>query len=208
VDDSEEHRLDVLDVPAAEQRAEVPKRLGLRPAPRLDPLRSLRLDAEVRGDVPWPGRLTALVLDLMISGLVLAGCRPDRNGVVRAMCASASAISSGRSTRPVATVQRRSTVVASRCAVGPEVMVADLTYAANGWVRVRARVTGSSPATLRVRAWAEGQPEPEIWHFTGTDSQAGLQKPGAVGLRAYLGSSSTNAPILVRFDDIVVTDLQ
>jgi hypothetical protein len=38
-----------------------------------------------------------------------------------------------------------------------------------------------------------------------TDASSGLQVAGGVGLVTYLSGSSTNFPIVVSFDDLVVT---
>ena len=86
--------------------------------------------------------------------------------------------------------------------VGSDVLVANVTLAAGDFIRVRAKVTGASPTTIRVRAWADGTAEPTTWTYTGTDSVAALQAPGGVGLQAYLSSSTTNAPVLVTVDDL------
>ena len=86
--------------------------------------------------------------------------------------------------------------------IGGDVLVANLTQTPDGFVRVRAEVTGASPTTIRIRAWADGTTEPTTWTYTGTDSVAALQAPGGVGLRAYLSSSTTNAPVLVTVDDL------
>jgi hypothetical protein len=64
-------------------------------------------------------------------------------------------------------------------------------------------VTGASPTTIRVKAWADGQPEPSSWQFAATNSTAAVQGAGSVGLRVYM--SSTNAPVTFGFDDFSVT---
>ncbi len=43
------------------------------------------------------------------------------------------------------------------------------------------------------------------WQLTTTDSTAGLQAAGGVGLVTYLSGTSTNFPIVVSFDDLLVT---
>ena len=89
--------------------------------------------------------------------------------------------------------------------LGPEVRVTGLSYAADSVVWLRARVTGSNPTTIQVRAWADGQLEPTTWQFSATDSTAALQSAGAVGVVTYLSSGSTNVPLVVRIDDLLVT---
>jgi hypothetical protein len=67
------------------------------------------------------------------------------------------------------------------------------------------QVTGANPTTMRIRAWADGSTEPTTWQFTSTNAAAGLQVAGGVGIRSYIGSATTNAPILVRVDDLLAT---
>jgi len=104
--------------------------------------------------------------------------------------------------RLIRTVNNRETTL------GTITPVPNVTHQANRFVWVRAQVVGSSPATLRVKVWADGQAEPTAWLVTATDTTAALQAPGAVGLRAYTGPSTTNAPVLVTFDDFQVTSVQ
>jgi hypothetical protein len=66
---------------------------------------------------------------------------------------------------------------------------------------LRARVRGTNPTTISIRAWTGGQPEPDAWQLTLTDSHAPVQRPGFLGLRANLSSRASNAPATVEFDD-------
>lgn len=102
-------------------------------------------------------------------------------------------------------VQPTRVVGAVEIAIGPEVVVAGLAHAPGAPIWVRAQMTGSDPTTITIRVWAAGQPEPSSWAVSVTDASAGLQSAGAAGLRAYLGGSSTNAPLLVSWDDWSVT---
>jgi hypothetical protein len=79
---------------------------------------------------------------------------------------------------------------------------AGVTYAAGTQINTRLQVTGTSPTTLRLKVWPASAPEPASWQMTGTDSSAGLQAPGAVGLSAYLSGSATNAPITLRMTGV------
>jgi hypothetical protein len=89
--------------------------------------------------------------------------------------------------------------------IASSVTVAGLSHAASSFIWVRAQVTGSSPTTIRVKAWAAGQTEPSGWQFSATNSTSGVQSAGALGLRAYASSSLGNAPITFSFDDFTVT---
>ena len=103
------------------------------------------------------------------------------------------------------TVNASKLVSGSESPLGAPVVVSGLSQSANSWIWVRARVTGANPTTVSVRAWADGQSEPATWQFTATDSAATLQSAGGVGLRAYLATGATNAPVTVSFDDYAVT---
>lgn len=91
--------------------------------------------------------------------------------------------------------------------LGGEATVPNVTQAANSYIWVRGQVTGTNPTTLRLKAWVAGQSEPSNWLYTVTDSTSALQGAGGVGLRAYLSSAATNAPVLFLFDDFTVTSV-
>jgi len=69
-------------------------------------------------------------------------------------------------------------------------------------LQVRLQVVGTSPSTVRVKVWTTGTAEPTAWQRTATDSSPGLQAAGAVGLTTYLSGSATNAPVVLRMDDL------
>ena len=87
---------------------------------------------------------------------------------------------------------------------GAAVVVTGLTQVPGTFIWLRALITGASPTTINVKAWADGLPEPATWNFTATNSAAALQGSGAVGLRTYLQTTVTNAPSTVSFDDLYV----
>jgi PKD repeat protein len=88
-------------------------------------------------------------------------------------------------------------------AIAAETQVSGITMAAGQQLLVRVQVTGTSPTTIRARVWKAGTTEPTTWQKTASDSTAGLQVPGGVGLYFYLSGSATNAPITVSVDDLV-----
>ena len=96
------------------------------------------------------------------------------------------------------TVTRDGTVLAGGALPG-------VTLAAGEQLAVRVQVQGTSPTTLRARAWKAGGPEPTAWHVTRTDTTAALQAPGGIRFTSYLSSSATNGPVAVRYDDLQVT---
>ncbi len=93
----------------------------------------------------------------------------------------------------------------SQAAIGAEAVVTGLTYTPGTPLWVRAQFTGTSPTTIRLKAWT-GTTEPTTWTYTGTDSTAPLQIAGTVGLRTYLSANVTTAPVNVTWDELTVTD--
>jgi hypothetical protein len=93
----------------------------------------------------------------------------------------------------------------SESALGKPVVVNGLSVTPGSFIWFRAQVTGANPTTIRVKVWADGQQEPSSWHFTTTSSQTALQGVGGAGLRTYLESSVSNAPVTITFDDYSVT---
>ena len=80
-----------------------------------------------------------------------------------------------------------------------------LTLAAGDRLRVRVQVEGTSPTTVRARAWKVGSTEPTTWQYTATDSTAGLQTGGGVRLTTYASSTVTGGAIVARYDDLLAT---
>jgi chitodextrinase len=81
-----------------------------------------------------------------------------------------------------------------------------VTYAVGDLLNLRVQVLNTAPAaTIRTRVWKVGTPEPSTWLRSVTDSTAGLQAPGSIGVLVYNSSSATNAPLTVKLDDLIVT---
>ena len=70
-------------------------------------------------------------------------------------------------------------------------VVPGLTYTAGTKLQVRFQAVGTSPTTLRVKVWPQGQTEPAAWVLSRTDSTAALQTRRE---RRFL-------PLRVRLDD-------
>ncbi|SMQ72678.1 PKD repeat-containing protein [Plantibacter sp. VKM Ac-1784] len=83
------------------------------------------------------------------------------------------------------------------------VTVPGLTYTAGQALQIKLQVTGASPTTLGAKVWVAGATEPTAWQVQATDSTAGLQSAGLVGLSSYLSGSTTNGPVTVTFDDLL-----
>ena len=91
--------------------------------------------------------------------------------------------------------------------IGSELKVAGLTYVPGTDLKVHGQASGVSPTTLVARVWPAAGTEPATWQVSRSDSTAGLQGPGSVGVRAYMSSGTTNAPISVAFDGLLATPL-
>lgn len=79
--------------------------------------------------------------------------------------------------------------------------VPGLSCTAGQRIRLRVQATGTSPTTLRVKAWPVGTTEPAGWHLTATSTAAALQAGGVVGIEGYVSGATTNAPNSIRYDD-------
>ena len=99
----------------------------------------------------------------------------------------------------------RTSSTGAETTIRAEATLAGLTASAGTQIRVRLQVTGTSPTTVRAKVWAATAPEPAAWAASVTDSTAGLQVAGSVGVNTYLSSSTTNAPLVVRVDDLAIT---
>lgn len=85
------------------------------------------------------------------------------------------------------------------------VAVPGVTYAAGQQLNLRVQAVGTAPTTFRAKVWPATQAEPAAWQASVTDSTAGLQSAGSVGLRTYLSAAATVTPITVRFDNYLVS---
>ncbi len=86
--------------------------------------------------------------------------------------------------------------------VQSEVILPGVSYTPGMQLLVRLQVTGTNPTTVRVKVWPSTASEPTAWLRSATDTAAGLQASGAVGLTTYLSSSATNAPVVLRLTDL------
>ncbi|WNB85078.1 PKD domain-containing protein [Cellulomonas sp. ATA003] len=74
-----------------------------------------------------------------------------------------------------------------------------VTYAAGTELSIRLQVTGTSPTTVRAKAWKRGTTEPSAWQVSATDSTPNLQKPGGIATSTYVSGSASNAPVTASF---------
>ena len=94
----------------------------------------------------------------------------------------------------------------TQAGIGSEVEVPGLTYTPGTQIWVRAQFTGTSPTTIRLRAWT-GATEPSGWTYTATDSAAALQTEGGIALRGFLSSNANPAPVTMTWDELTVNQL-
>lgn len=91
--------------------------------------------------------------------------------------------------------------------IASEITVPGLTVAAGEALQVRGQAVGTSPTTVRMKLWRAGTSEPAAWTLSTTDSTAGIQSAGAIGMAPYLPGGVTNAPIRVSVDDFLATQV-
>jgi PKD repeat protein len=85
---------------------------------------------------------------------------------------------------------------------GGEIVVPNLTYTAGSTLNVRVQTTGTGTTRIAVTVWT-GNTEPAAAQLIRTDTTAGLQKVGGVGLAAYRPTGVTTANA-VRFGTVTV----
>lgn len=83
-----------------------------------------------------------------------------------------------------------------------ETPITGLTVAPGDAVQVRLQVLGTPTATVRAQVWKSSGAEPVSWAVTRTDTRVGMQAAGGIGLSIYASSTSTNAPLTVRFAQV------
>lgn len=90
----------------------------------------------------------------------------------------------------------------SEVVLQPAIDVPGLTLAAGDILAVRVQASGTNPTTLRAKVWKSGSAEPAAWQRSVTDTTAGLQAAGGIGINMYLSSTATNAPVTLALDDL------
>jgi hypothetical protein len=80
--------------------------------------------------------------------------------------------------------------------------IAGLSQTVGQGYRVACRaVTSGGSTQVAAKLWRSGASEPASWQLTSTDSTAGLQAAGGVGISAYNSSSATQ-PVTLSVDDV------
>ncbi|OFI38958.1 hypothetical protein BIU82_16780 [Arthrobacter sp. SW1] len=83
--------------------------------------------------------------------------------------------------------------------------IAGLTVAANERLVLRLKLQGVNATAVSGKVWRAGTAEPAAWQLTVNDSTDALEVPGGVGLVSYLSGSSTNVPVVLRYDGLNAT---
>ncbi len=82
-----------------------------------------------------------------------------------------------------------------------------LQFQPNTEYRFKVQTAGANPTTLSLKVWPANGTEPTGWQHVVTDSTAGLQAAGGVGIRINLSGGVSNGPIRYSIDDFSVTSL-
>jgi PKD repeat protein len=83
--------------------------------------------------------------------------------------------------------------------------VPDLTWKAGDAFTLKTQVTGSGTTSIQAKLWKAGATEPGSWQVATTDTTAGLQAAGMVGVSASRGSTATTTGVF-RFTDFSATE--
>jgi RHS repeat-associated protein len=78
-----------------------------------------------------------------------------------------------------------------------------LNFEAGSLYRLRVRVTGANPTTLKAKVWRVGSPEP-FWTLSATDSTAGPQVAGEVAVGAWHGTPGVST---IGIDNFAFSDV-
>ena len=68
----------------------------------------------------------------------------------------------------------------------------------------RATISSATKAKIKLTVWHAGSKEPKAQLST-SDSTKTLRKAGAVGIWGYQAKSATNSPVVLGFDNLLVT---
>src|SRR5690606_9942442 len=79
------------------------------------------------------------------------------------------------------------------------------TYTAGEAIKIKVKVSGTTPTTTAAKIWRASESEPAGWQIEATDSTAGLQAAGFPAIRLSLSAASTNAVQRILVDDYLVS---
>jgi hypothetical protein len=136
-----------------------------------------------------------------------SGAFQDAFGIARKTDTNTQYMCRLRITATAATLQVSKLVSNTSTLLGSEYLLIGLTPTVETFIVVRCQVMGTNPTVIKAKAWLESTTQPTEWQISVNDSESALQAAGAVGLRASVSSSNTNAPILFSFDDFNTLNL-
>lgn len=87
-------------------------------------------------------------------------------------------------------------------------LISSVNYAPGKELLVRAQAVGTTPTVVRMKVWPAGTAEPASWQLSANDSSPDFQKVGRAGFTSYLSGSATNAPVVVRYDDLWIGEVR
>ncbi|MCW2527766.1 MAG: hypothetical protein JWM76_2626 [Pseudonocardiales bacterium] len=88
--------------------------------------------------------------------------------------------------------------------IGPSLNLAG-TYTPGTALNLKFEVTGTGTTALKLTVWKASDAQPANPQVSTTDTGAGLQAAGSVGVRGYLSSSSTSVPVVITFTALKAT---
>ncbi len=157
--------------------------------------------------LPAPGRSGAATLetvqgtDVALQAALSVSATPTGGGTYVYLDARRSGSTAYRLTARFQADGSVQLVLARRVAGADTVLGSTVLPGLGSGVVVRLDARGTGTTTLQVSAWARGGTAPASPQLTASDSQAELQRAGAVGVAAYLSSSATTGT-QVLVDDV------
>lgn len=171
-------------------------------------------DGSGRLSVPAGRTATALLpsvsaLDTDLVGTVRVETQPTGGGVYTSAVVRSTAAGDYRARLKIqpngqAVLNLTRTGGGTETALTAQTVVPGVAYTAGMTLSVRIQATGSGTTTVRARVWVTGTAEPATWQHSATDTTAGLQVAGAVGLVDLVSGTATATPVL-RHDDLTAT---
>ncbi len=92
-------------------------------------------------------------------------------------------------------------------AIGTEALVSGVTYSPGAQLSIRLQVAGTGTTNLNLKVWQTATAEPAAWTMTATDTTAGLQAAGSIGMTSYLSGSATNTSLVLSASKLQVLSL-
>lgn len=88
------------------------------------------------------------------------------------------------------------------------IKIPGVTYHPGDLMNIRLQAKGTSPTTVRVKFWLDGESEPSAWLLSKQDSEPAAQVAGSVGFQAYVSGTNTEVPTEIGIGSIEVVEPQ